>query len=189
MYTGKFPLPEATLYSRAVRWGEQADTHDVGIFNLYTTEPGITGNMVFEYAIAGDAAFDDVHAWRLGSECNVPLQAQYVSVLPVERMRSFFGVDKPNVEIVTVKSLSENAIHGEVTSAPLNPKANKVFIIRLQEFAGRASDVSVTVPAKVIAASLMNITEQVELRKLTELSPLRASLKPYECATLRIEIE
>jgi hypothetical protein len=189
MYTGKFPLPEATVYSRAVRWGEQADTHDVGIFNLYTTEPGITGNMVFEYAIGSDAAFDDVHAWRMGSEFNLPLRAEYVTVLPIERSRSFFSIDKPNVDIVTVKALSENAIHGEVTSDPLNPKVNKVFIVRLQEFAGRASDVTISLPVKIRAASIMNITEQVELKKLTDLSPLRVSLKPFECATVRVEIE
>jgi hypothetical protein len=93
------------------------------------------------------------------------------------------------VEIVTVKTLSENAIHGEVTSAPLNPKANKIYIIRLQEFAGRAGDVTINVPAKITAASMMNVTEQVELKILSEISPLRVSLKPYECATLRIEIE
>ena len=189
IYTGKFPLPEATLYSRAVRWGVQADTHDVGIINLYTTEPGMTGKMVFEYAIAGDGAFDDVRAWRMGSEFNVPLRAEYVTVLPSERARSFFSIDKPNVDIVTVKTLTESAIRGEVTSAPLNPKSNKVFIVRLQEFAGRASEVTVDLPTKIIAASMMNITEQVELRKLTDLSPLRLSLKPYECATVRIEIE
>ena len=110
-------------------------------------------------------------------------------VLPVGRSRSFSSIDKPNVDIVTVKALSENAIHGEVTSAPLNPKVNKGFIVRLQEFAGRASNVRVSLPAKIRAASMMNITEQVELKKLTELSPLRVSLKPYECATVRIEIE
>jgi hypothetical protein len=189
MFTGKFPLPEATIYSRAIRLGVQADTHDVGIINLYTTEPGVTGNMVFEYAIGGDDAFDDVRAWRLGSEFNVPLRPQYVSVTPSERARSFFSIDKPNVEIVTVKALAESAVRGEVTSAPLNPKVNKVFIIRLQEFAGRASDVTIGLPVKIRAASLMNITEQVELKKLSDLSPLRVPLRPYECATVRIEIE
>ena len=189
MYTGKFPLPEATIYSRAIRHGVQADTHDVGIINLYTTEPGVTGNMVFEYALAADGVFDSVRAWRMGSEFNLPLRGQYVSVLPNERARTFFSIDKPNVEIVTVKALTESAIRGEVTSAPLNPKVNKVFIIRLQEFAGRASDVTVGLPAKIRAASMMNITEQVELKKLSDLSPLRVSLKPYECATIRVEIE
>ena len=189
MYTGKFPLPEATVYSRAVRWGVQADTHDVGIINLYTTEPGMTGNMVFEYAIAGEGAFEDVRAWRMGSEFNVPLRAVYVTVSPSERTRSFFSIDKPNVDIVTVKTLSESAIRGEVTSAPLNPKVNKVFIVRLQEFAGRATVATVSLPVKIIAATMMNITEQVELKKITDLSPLRVSLKPYECATVRVEIE
>ncbi len=189
MFTGKFPLPEATIYSRAIRLGVQADTHDVGIINLYTTEPGVTGNMVFEYAIVGDDAFDDVRAWRLGSEFNVPLRPQYVSVTPSERARSFFSIDKPTVEIVTVKALAESAVRGEVTSAPLNPKVNKVFIVRLQEFAGRASDVTIGLPVKIRAASLMNITEQVELKKLSDLSPLRVPLRPYECATVRIEIE
>jgi len=189
MYTGKFPLPEATIYSRAVRHGVQADTHDLGIINIPTVEPGRDDLMVFEYAFAGDGVFDPVRAWRMGSEFNVPLRAQYVSVLPSERSGEFFSIDKPNVEIVTVKTLTENAVRGEVTSAPLNPKVNKVFIIRLQEFAGRAGDVTINVPARVRAASLMNITEAIELKKINELSPLKLALKPFECATVRIEIE
>jgi hypothetical protein len=36
---------------------------------------------------------------------------------------------------------------------------------------------------------MMNITESVELRKITDLVPLKVSLRPYECATVRIEIE
>ena len=35
-----FRLPEATIISRAVREGSQADTHDVGIINVPTVEPG-----------------------------------------------------------------------------------------------------------------------------------------------------
>ena len=119
----------------------------------------------------------------------MPLQVQYVSVLPVGQTRTFFSIDKPNVEIVTVKTLAQGAVYGEVTSAPLAPKVNKDFVIRLQEFSGKATDVTISVPAKVRSASLMNITESVELRKLSELSPLKVSLKPFECATVRIEIE
>ena len=189
MYMGKFPLPQATLYSRAVRWGVQADTHDIGITNLYTTEPGVEGNMIFEYAIADDGVFDSVRAWRMGSEFNVPLQARYVSTIPNKRTQTYFNVDKSNVEIVTVKTLAQGAVHGEVTSAPLTPKVNKDFVVRLQEFSGKATDVTISLPAKVRSASLMNITESVEFHKLSNISPLRLSLKPFECATLRIEIE
>ncbi|HKP70393.1 MAG TPA: glycosyl hydrolase-related protein, partial [Pyrinomonadaceae bacterium] len=189
MYTGKFPLPEATLYSRAVRQGFQADTHDVGVINIPSVEPGRKDPMVFEYAFSVAGAFDPVRAWRMGSEFNVPLRAQYVGVSPAEQSKTFFSVDQPNVEIVTVKPLTQNSVHGEVTSAPLNPKASKVFIIRLQEFAGRPASVKISLPAKVKSATLMNITESVELEKIASVSPLSLSLRAYECATVKIEIE
>jgi hypothetical protein len=189
MYTGKFPLPEATLYSRAVRQGSQADTHDLGIINVPTVEPRRDDLMIFDYAIAGGGSFDPVRAWRMGSDFNLPLRAQYIGVTPLDRSKGFFSVDQPNVEIVTVKAQTESAFRGEVTSAPLSPKVNKIFIVRLQEFAGRSANVTVGLPAKVIAASMMNITESVELRKITDLVPLKVSLRPYECATVRIEIE
>jgi hypothetical protein len=189
MYTGKFPLPEATLYSRAVRQGNQADTHDLSIINVPSVEPGRTDLMVFEYAISGAAAFDPVRAWRMGSDFNLPLRAQYVGVAPHDRTKGFFSVDQPNVDIVTVKALNESAFRGEVTSAPLSPKVTKIFIVRLQEFAGRAASVRIGLPAKVKSASLMNITESVELQKVTSVSPLTISLRPYECATVRVEIE
>ena len=189
MYTGKFPLPEATIYSRAVRQGNQADTHDLGIINIPSVEPGRDDLMIFEYAVAAGGAFDPVRGWRMGSEFNVPLIAQYTTVAPITRSQGFFQIDQPNVDIVTVKTLTENAVHGEVTSAPLSPKVNKIFIVRLQEFAGRAANVTVSLPGTVKSASVMNITESVELRKLTDIAPLRVSMKPYECATVRIEIE
>ena len=145
--------------------------------------------MVFEYAFSVAGAFDPVRSWRMGSGFNLPLRAQYVGVSPARNSETYFAVDKPNVEIVTVKPLTESSVHGEVTSAPLSPKASKVFIVRLQEFAGRPANVTVSLPAKVKSASLMNLTESVELEKITAISPLKVSLKPYECATVRVEIE
>src|SRR4029079_7072894 len=72
MFTGKFPLPEATVYSRALRRGTQADTHDLGVINIPTVEPGLTGRYIFDYAIAGDGGFDETAARRLGTEFNLP---------------------------------------------------------------------------------------------------------------------
>jgi hypothetical protein len=189
MYTGKFPLHEATLYSRAVRQGSQADTHDLGIINVPTVEPGRKDPMVFEYAITGEGVFDPIRAWRMGASFNTPLRAQYVGVAPAQAVRGFFSIDQPNVEIVVVKTLTESTFRGEVTSAPLSPKVNKVYIVRLQEFAGRGATVQISIPATIKAASLMNITENIELRKITDIAPLKVTLKPYECATVRIEIE
>ena len=190
MFTGKWPLREATLYSRAFRRGNQADTHDLGVTNLMTLEPGLGQRYIFDYALnAATGKFDDVAGWRLGSTFNVPLRALYVTVPPAASERSYFGVNQPNVEIVTVKQLADATVHGEVSANPLDPRANRVFIIRLQEFAGRAATTEVTTPVNVRAAALLNLTEDSVRENLSTLSPLIVKLKPYETVTLRIEIE
>ncbi len=190
MFTGSWPLREATLYSRAFRRGSQADTHDLGVTNMETVEPGLGQQYDFDYALnAASGKFDDVAAWRFGSSFNLPLRALYVTVPPTVAERSYFSVDQPNVEIVTVKQFADTIIHGEVSAAPLNPTANRVFVIRLQEFAGRAATVQVTTPVKVRAANLLNLTEDRVLQSVGTLSPLTIKLKPYETVTLRIEIE
>lgn len=190
MFTGKWPLREATLYSRAFRRGNQEDTHDQGVTNVMTVEPGLGQRYIFDYALtATKEKFDDVSAWRLGSEFNVPLRAIYVAVSPAASERSYFGVNQPNVEIVTVKQLADTTVHGEVSANPLNPRANHVFVIRLQEFAGRAATTGILTPVKVRAAALLNLTEDRVQENVTTLSPLTVKLKPYETVTLRIEIE
>ena len=188
--TGKWPLPEATLYSRAFRRGNQADTHDLGVTNLMTTEPGLGQQYVFDYAVnAANGGFDDVAAWRLGSEFNLPLQASYVTVPPAVSERSYFKVNQPNVELVTVKQIADTTAHGEVSANPLNPQASTVFVIRLQEFAGRATSVEVTLPVKIRTVAILNQTEDRVLETVSSFSPLSVKLKPYETVTLRVEIE
>jgi len=187
--TGKFPLPEATIYSRAVRFGEQSDTHDLGIYNIWTTEPGVTGNMVFEYAFADGGSFDAVRAWRIGSDFNMPLRAEYVASRPQALATSFFSVDQPNVVIVDVKSLTDNVIHGEVSSAPLDPPVNKAFVVRLQEFAGKRSKVVVQLPRKVSAASVVSITEDRKVADVDSISPLTVTINPYQTLTIRVELD
>jgi hypothetical protein len=90
---------------------------------------------------------------------------------------------------VTIKPVADTTAHGEVSASPLEPKANRVFIIRLQEFAGREASVQVTTPVKVRAADMLNLTEDRVLQSVKELSPLTIKIKPYETVTLRIEIE
>ncbi len=189
MYTGKFPLPEATIYSRATRFGDQADTHDLGIINVGTVEPGVKGNMVFEYAFAAEGAFEPVRARQMGTDFSVPLRAEYVQVKPISPQEAFFTSDQPNVEIVDVKPLTDNTIRGEVSSVPLSPPVNKFFIVRLQEFAGRAATVKIEAPAKIRSASLVSITEVKTISAVDRISPLTVDIKPYQTLTLKIEIE
>jgi alpha-mannosidase len=187
--TGKFPLPEATIYSRAVRFGEQSDTHDLGIYNIWTTEPGVSGNMVFDYAFAGGAGFDVVRAWRMGADFNVPLRADYVASRPQTLSTSFFSVDQPNVTIVDVKSLADNVIHGEVSSAPLNPPVNKSFVIRLQEFAGKQTKAVIHLPRQISSASIVSITEDRKVGDVDSVSPLTVTIKPFQTLTVRVDLD
>jgi hypothetical protein len=189
MYTGKFPLPEATLYSRALRRAEQADTHDLGVVNMRTVEPGLGQTYLYEYAVRGGGRFEEVSAWRFGAEFNLPLRPAYVGAPPVELSRGFFAVDQPNVQIVTVKPIAASVRHGEVGATPLDPRLNRVFVVRLQEFAGRETTARVTLPVRVRSAARMNLTEDVALEGLPAAAPLEVRLKPFETATIRFELE
>jgi len=189
MFTGKFPLPEATLYSRALRHTEQADTHDLGVVNMETVEPGLGKKYVFDYAVRAAGRFDEVAAWRFGAQFNLPLRAEFVAAPPVELTRSFFSTDAPSVEIVDVKPISDMVIHGEVSATPLDPQLNKIFVIRLQEFAGRAATARISLPVKIKSAARLNLTEDAVLENLTVMSPLTVQLKPFETTTIRFEIE
>ena len=189
MYTGKFPLPEATLYSRALRHTEQADTHDLGIVNMATVEPGLGKNNVFDYAIRSGGQWDSITAWRFGAEFNLPLRAVYVDTPPGQTSRSFFSIDQPNVQIVTVKTFSDTIVHGEVSATPLDPQLNKKFTIRLQEFTGRATQVKLNLPVPVKSAARVNLTEDVELEKISTIDPLSVQLGPFATMTIRLEID
>jgi hypothetical protein len=189
MFTGKFPLPEATIYSRAVRRSNQADTHDLGVINMPTVEPGIEGNYIFDYAVAGGGAFDEVAAWRMGAEFNLPLIARYIVVAPSRLSDSFFSVQAPNVQIITVKSISDDVVRGEVSATPLDPQVNKVFVIRLQEFAGKPATTTLTLPAKVRSAAILNLTEDKVVRNLSSVNPLTVDLRPFQTLTVKVVIE
>jgi alpha-mannosidase len=189
MFTGKFPLPEATLYSRAVRSSNQADTHDLGVVNMRTVEPGIEGRYVFEYAVTSDGEFDVVKGWNFGANFNVPLRGQYIDHLPASLSYSFFSVSEPNVQIVTVKAVSDSVVRGEVSATPLDPQLNKVFVIRLQEFAGREVTARVNLPVKIKSAEIVNMTESKVLEAVAAAAPLTVRLKPFETKTVKFEIE
>ncbi|MEZ5428983.1 MAG: glycosyl hydrolase-related protein [Pyrinomonadaceae bacterium] len=189
MFTGKFPLPEATIYSRAVRRSNQTDTHDLGIVNMQTVEPGLGGRYVFDYAVADDGRFDEIRAWTLGADFNLPLRSRYIDNPPGSLSHGFFRVDQPDVQIVDVKTLSDSTVRGEVSATPLDPQLSKVFIIRLQEFAGRSATARVDLPVRIKSAAEVNLTETRELQNIERIAPLTVELKPFETKTVRIEID
>jgi len=190
MLTGKWPLPEATIYSRALRRGSQSDTHDLGVVNLDTVEPGLPHPTTFAYSLSsGAAAFDAVRASHQGWELNVPLLTRYAVTLPAAPRASFFGVDRPNVQILTVKPLETDKQVGHVTSVPLTPRPNRRFVIRLQEVSGTATDVRVMTPMPVRAARVLDLVEERVLQPDLPTSPLTIRLRPFEVATVAIELD
>jgi alpha-mannosidase len=145
--------------------------------------------MVFEYSFADSGAFDTVGSWRLGADFNVPLQAQYVTSGSPASSTSFFSVDQPNVGIVDVKTLSDNVIHGEVSSAPLDPPVNRSFVVRLQEFAGKQTRVVIQLPRKIKAASIVSITEDRKVGNVDSVSPLTVTINPFQTLTVRVDLD
>ncbi len=156
---------------------------------METVEPGLDGNYIYDYAISSQGVFDPVAARQLGSEFNLPLRAEYVQVTPLEPRRSYFSVDQPNVEIVTVKPLSDNVVRGEVSAAPLDPQTNKVFVVRLQEFAGKATTTRIQLPVAIKSAAILSLTEDRVVEQLASIRPLTVSLRPYQTLTVRFETE
>jgi hypothetical protein len=80
-------------------------------------------------------------------------------------------------------------IHGEVSAAPLDPPTNKIFVMRLQEFAGRGATVKVTLPVRIKSASIVSLTEDKVLAPIGQVAPLTLEIKPYQTLTVRVEIE
>ena len=76
-----------------------------------------------------------------------------------------------------MKQVADTTVHGEVSANPLNPRPSKVFVIRLQEFAGRATTVEVATPVKVRAARSESDRGCVDDALSTD-----RKLKPYETA-------
>jgi alpha-mannosidase len=156
---------------------------------METVEPNLKGNYVFDYAILDDGKFDEVTAWRFGENFNLPLKTEFIDVTPSQNSLSFFSVNQPNVQITVVKSLADTVVRGEVSATPLDPQIKKVFVIRLQEFAGKSVTTNINLPVKIKSASIVNLTEDKVLQQVTQISPLTVQLKPFETKTVRFEIE
>ncbi len=189
LLTGTWPLREATLYSRAMRRGDQSDTHDLGVTNLETVEPGLGDRYEYDYAIsARDGAFDDVSAWRFGADFSTPLRAVYVATAPPALRRALFAADQPNVQIVAVAPSAIGDAAGDVSAVPLTPRPTRRFVVRLQEVAGRAATVRLTLPSTIRAAEIVDLNEERVLKTGLPIDPVVVDLKPHETVTVRIEV-
>jgi alpha-mannosidase len=84
---------------------------------------------------------------------------------------SFFTLSAPNVEILAFKPSEDG-----------NPEH---YTIRLQEIAGKETDVDLKTPLKITEAEETSMNEDRVLGKVS-IDPLRMHLLPHETFTLRI---
>ncbi|HEX4810254.1 MAG TPA: hypothetical protein VH325_15040 [Bryobacteraceae bacterium] len=190
LFTGKWPLPEATLFSRVFRRSNQGDMRFHGITTFPTVEPGLGNEYEFDYAIAAAASsFDPVAAMRFGASFDVPLHAIYIPFAPLPD-RSYFSVDQPNIRIDTAKQ-AETGASTDITPVNLkNVGSVRRFIIRLQEVSGRNTPRAViSLPARVKSAEIVNLAEEKVIEKISTLNPLVISVKPYQTLTVRFEAD
>jgi hypothetical protein len=158
----------------ALRKADQGDTKDAGVVTFPTVEPGYGPRYTASFAITSAASFDPVSSYRAGWEFNVPL---ITALLPPEKQPdesagSFFSVSAPNVAILAFKP-----------SADGNPDH---FTMRLQEFAGNATNFAIHSSLTINAVAETAMTEDVILRP--GLNADEINIGAHETLTLQLTI-
>jgi len=156
------------------------------IVNLYNTtdegvvkfdwEPGLSPVIASEYSItAYEDDFNPVEASCLGWHFNAPLMAKQVREGQTGPLTfpcySFFSVDKPNVDILTVKRPEEGALDS--------------FVIRFQELSGLQTSFNLHLPFKISAATIANLVEDT-ITVLASTNPLSLNIGPHQTLTIEI---
>ena len=112
---------------------------------------------------------------RRGYEFNTKLKAvpvsQHIGASPVEK--SFAGVNTENVVLTAVKKTEDGS----------------ALLFRFYEWAGKTSEVQLTVPAGATSATLTNLMEQPEGSPLavTRDSKITVPIHPYEIVSVRVD--
>jgi hypothetical protein len=188
MLTGKWPLPEATIYTKVLRQGMQSDTNDLGVSNIMSVEPGLGPRYSFDFAVGTvHGTFDPVAAWRFGWAFSVPLSSEFVPCSTMDSSRSFFGVDQSNVVLINAKPEVGDWKPGIITTPPPKSQARRGIILRLQEIAGRETrGLVINLPGRARNAELLNLTEENVVQSNLPVNPVRVDIGAFRTITLRI---
>lgn len=156
---------------------DQAETQDQGVVTFATYEPGYPTKYHFEFALTSAAGQADpvaVHQFRAGDESTVvelPPSRQ-PDGKPNRWARSLLSVNAPNVIVEVLKPSSDGSPDD--------------FMLRLQEIAGRPTEVSLKFPLQLRAIAETTMTEDRILR--TRIQQNAISISPYQTLTLRLSV-
>lgn len=159
-----------------MRKQDQGETRDLGTVNFSTVEPGLPATSWYHFAITSAGGdIDPVASYREGVSFDLPLVAVTLdsSMAPAEPQLSYFSLNADNVVLLAFKPSTDGNLEH--------------YTVRLQEIAGKESDVELKTPLKVTAAEETNLTEDQVIAPVAN-SPIRVHITPHETMTLRLTI-
>jgi len=165
-----------TIRATLIRKQDQGETRDLGMVNFETVEPGLPSTQWFDFALSSyDGNLDAVRASNEGWEFDVPLLAVELdaNLQPVSPLASYFSLSVPNVILLAFK--------------PSEDRDPEHYTMRLQEIAGKDSDVELTTPLKITAVEETSLTEDRDIAGIPA-SPLRVHVAAHETLTFRLTI-
>lgn len=152
---------------------DQGETRDQGITTFETYEPGYPATYDFSFALTGESGTaDSVAAHRFDADDESDFVELPSDSLPATRTASFVTLSVPNVVVEVLKPSSDG-----------KPED---FLLRLQEIAGKPTELSLKLPLPIRAIAETTLTEDRIVR--SGIQPNAVRLSPYQTVTLRLSV-
>lgn len=169
--TGSYSI-DGVLAEAMVK-SDQAETRDTGITTFKTYEPGYPTTYRFSFLLAGaPGTADPVAAHQFG----VQEESDFVELppnhFPTSWTASLISLSAPNVILEALKPSSDG-----------NPDD---FLLRLQEIAGKTTELSLKFPLPLRSISETTLTEDRILQSGIQAKAIH--LSPYQTLTLRLSV-
>jgi alpha-mannosidase len=165
-----------SVQALAIRKQDQGDTSDLGMVNFENLEIGMEDEPLrFDYAIHSTGGPPDLTAaYHAGAAFNIPMIAVRMlpRTAPAKPVDSFFAVDAANVVLTAFRP----SIDGDPNH----------YMLRLQEIAGKQTEVAITTALKISQAEQTNLSEDEVVAP--QALPLKLKVGPNQTVTLRVTI-
>lgn len=152
---------------------DQAETRDHGITTFQTYEPGYPSTYTFSFALTGGAGKVDAVA---AHDFEVQDESDFIELpegqRPAHWAESLLSLSAPNVAIEVLKPSSDGN-SGD-------------YLLRLQEIAGKATDLSIKTPLSLGSIEETTLTEDRVLHSGMDANAIH--IAPYQTLTLRLSV-
>jgi len=166
------------VLAEAMVKSDQAETRDQGIATFETYEPGYPTIYSFSFSLTGAlGTVDPVAAYQFGMQNESDQdESDFVELppnhSPASWTASLISLSAPNVILETLKPSSDGSPDD--------------FLLRLQEIAGKATELSLKFPLPLRSIAETTLTEDHILRSGIQANAIR--LSPHQTLTLRLSV-